>query len=73
MPRRGQDDGFRVSTWGPTNDEQAMRCQRVQAVTEIAFVLVEGAHQLLMTTGDQPTGPLVISNQPPQDLLLELR
>lgn len=72
MPRRGQDDGYRVSTWGPTNDEHAVRCQRVQAVTAMAFVRVEGAHQLLMTTGYQPTGPLVISYQPPQDLVLEL-
>ena len=40
-------------------------------MTEGPFVRVEGAPQLLMTTGDPPTGPLVISHQPPQDLLLE--
>lgn len=72
MPRRGQDDGFRMSTWGPPNDDQAVRFERAQAMTEVPFVRVEGAHQLLMTTGDHPTGPLVISHQPPQDLLLEL-
>ena len=41
-------------------------------MTEVPFVCVEGVHQLLMTTGDHPTGPLVISHQPPQDRFLEL-
>jgi hypothetical protein len=72
MPRGSQDDVFRVSTWGPTNDEQAVCFQRVQAMTEIAFVRVEGAHQLLMATGNYPPGPLGISGQPLQDLFLEL-
>jgi hypothetical protein len=63
MPRRGQDDGFRLSTWGPTHNEQAVRFERAQAMTEVTVVRVEGTHQLLMTTGHHPTGPLVI--QPP--------
>ena len=71
MPRGSQDDVFRVSTWGPTNDEQAVCFQRVQAMTGVTFVRVEGAHQLLMTTGEHPTGTLVIRHQPPPDLLLE--
>jgi hypothetical protein len=72
MPRRGQDDGCRMSTWGPTHNEQAVRFERAQAMTEVTVVRVEGTHQLLMTTGPHPTGPLVISHQPPQDLLLKL-
>jgi len=72
MPRRGQDDGFRMSTWGPPHDDQAVRFERAQAMTEVTVVRVESAHQLLRTTGDHPTGPVVISHQPPQDLLLEL-
>jgi hypothetical protein len=64
MPRGSQDDVFRVSTWGPTNDEQAVCFQRVQAMTEITFVRVEGAHQLLMATGNYPPGLLGISGQP---------
>jgi hypothetical protein len=72
MPRRGQNDRFRMSTWRPPNDDQAVRFERAQAMTEVTFVRVESAHQLLMTIGDHPTGPLVIRHQPPQDLVLEL-
>ena len=61
-----------MSTWGPPHNEQAVRFERAQAMTEVTVVRVEGTHQLLMTTGQHPTGPLVISHQPPQDLLLEL-
>jgi hypothetical protein len=61
-----------MSTWGPTHNEQAVRFEHAQAMTEVTFVRVEGTHQLLMTTSHHPTGPLVISHQPPQDLLLEL-
>src|SRR5512132_2110242 len=41
-------------------------------MTHIALVLLEGLHELLMTTRHHSLGPPVVGGYPPQDLFLEL-
>jgi hypothetical protein len=41
-----------------------MAFERMQAMTEIAFVPLQRTYQLVMTTRDDPVSPLVIRSQP---------
>jgi hypothetical protein len=42
-------------------------------MADIAFVPLEGPHELLMTTGNHSLSPPVVSGKPLEDLFLELR
>jgi hypothetical protein len=46
--------------------------QGTQAMTDVAFVSVKGAYQLLMAIRDHAVAPLVVGGQPVQDPFLEL-
>ena len=50
LPCRGEDQVFRMSTWGAANDEQAVSFQGTQAMTDITFVSVKGTYPNMATT-----------------------
>ena len=50
-----------------------MAFQRPQTMTHIAFVPLQSPHSLVVTARDHSLGPLLVSQQPSQDVFLELR
>ena len=50
-----------------------MAFQRLQALTDSAFVPLQRVHQLGVTARDHPVRPLVVSSQPSQHVFLKLR
>ena len=49
-----------------------MAFQRSQTVTEITFVMLEGAGEVLMATRHLSTAPLGLGVQPTEDAFLQL-
>src|SRR4030095_13813760 len=67
----GQIDAFGFPTGRTDHQDQALRLQAPQTVTDIALGTGQRRHQLRVTTRDHPPGPLLIGCQPPQHLPLE--
>ena len=68
----GEPQRFGFPTRRATNDHPAPLFQGPEAMTDIALVSLQGAHEFLVTARDLPLGPLVVGGQPAQDTLLQL-
>jgi hypothetical protein len=66
-----EPQGFGFPTSRTPNDHLAPPCQGPEAMTDVAPVSLQGAHDCLVATGDPVLRPLLVGGQPAPETLVQ--